>query len=317
MTEAKTEWYFIVNPRAGSGKTMSQWVPAEERLGKLGIPFITAYTDHKRHATALAYEAASEGYRKLVAVGGDGSVHEVFNGIMRWCDDNGVNPIEFTLGVAPIGSGNDWIKSLGVPHDMDEVVSLIARRSTAPMDVVCVKSDGGKKCYMANIGGAGFDSHVCKRVNLQKESGQRGKKIYLNALRVTMFTLKTINIRVTADDKLIFEGPAYSFALGNGRYSGSGMRQVPLAIMDDGILDVMIVPKVSLHTIIKQIPKLFNGTLNESKDVVMTRCRKLEIEPLDPASADIFELDGEIEGQLPISIEMDGRQINAVKGRGV
>ncbi len=314
MAETKTEWYFIVNPRAGSGKTMSQWVPAEERLSKLGIPYITAYTDHKRHATLLAYDAAEEGYRKIIAVGGDGSVHEVFNGIMRWCDEKGVNPMEFTLGVAPIGSGNDWIKSLGIPHDMDEVVSIIARGRTAPMDVVCVRSDGGKKCYMANIGGAGFDSHVCKRVNLQKESGARGKKIYLNALRITMFSLKSINIKVVADGDTIFEGAAYSFALGNGRYSGGGMRQVPLAIMDDGILDVTVVPRLPLTTMIKQIPRLFSGTLNESKEVIMARCKSLEITPMDQDSADIFELDGEIEGHLPISIEMDGRQINTIKG---
>lgn len=314
MAETKTEWYFIVNPRAGSGKTMYQWVPAEERLNKLGIPFITAYTDHKRHATALAYDAASEGYRRIVAVGGDGSVHEVFNGIMKWCDENGTDPMEFSLGVAPIGSGNDWIKSLGVPHDMDEVISLIARGKTAPIDVVCVRNNGGRRCYMANIGGAGFDSHVCKRVNLQKESGARGKKIYLKALWTTMFSLKSINIKVVADGNAIFEGAAYSFALGNGPYSGSGMRQVPLAVMDDGILDVMIVPRLPLSTLIKQIPRLFNGKLNESPDVVMAKCRSLEIIPLDQDSADIFELDGEIEGHLPISIDMDGRQINAIKG---
>lgn len=314
MTETKTEWYFIVNPRAGSGKTMYMWMPAENRIAKLGIPYVTAYTDHKRHATALAYDAANDGYRKIVAVGGDGSVHETFNGIMRWCDDHGADPSEFTLGVAPIGSGNDWIKSLGIPHDMDAMVSLIAKNSTAKMDVVGVKATSGKTCYMANIGGAGFDSHVCKRVNLQKESGARGKKIYLNALRQTMFSLKTINIKVLADDKEIFEGPIFSFALGNGRYSGSGMRQVPLAIMDDGLVDITIIPRIPILSMVKQLPRLYNGTIHESPEIVTARCRKLDIIPLDEDSADIFELDGEIEGQLPISIIMDGRQINVVKG---
>lgn len=314
MAETKTVWYFIVNPRAGSGKTMPLWVPAENKLTRLGIPYVTAYTDHKRHATTLAYDAAAEGYRKIIAVGGDGSVHETFNGIMRWCDDTGTSPEEFTLGVAPIGSGNDWIKSLNIPHDMDEVVRIIARGKTARMDVVKVNSAGGKKCYMANIGGAGFDSHVCKRVNIQKEGGARGKKIYLNALRHTMFSLKPISIKVVADGEKIFQGPAYSFALGNGRYSGSGMRQVPLAIMDDGILDVTIIPKMPMMTMLKQIPRLFNGTLNESRDVVMARCKTLEITPLNEESADIYELDGEIEGHLPIYIQMDGRQINVIKG---
>ena len=167
---------------------------------------------------------------------------------------------------------------------------------------------------MANIGGAGFDSHVCKRVNLQKESGARGSKIYLNALRQTLFSLKHINLRFVADDKVIYEGPIYSFALGNGRYSGSGMRQVPLAVIDDGILDLTIIPKMPLTTILRQIHRLYNGTLAESHDVIIARCKKLEVIPLDEDSADIFELDGEIEGQLPIYIEMDGRQIGVIKG---
>ena len=90
MSETKTEWYFIVNPRAGSGKTMSQWVPAEKLLEQKGVPFITAMTDHKKHAVELAREAAAAGYRRIAAVGGDGSLHEVLGGICAWCEENGV-----------------------------------------------------------------------------------------------------------------------------------------------------------------------------------------------------------------------------------
>ncbi len=314
MTETKTEWYFIVNPRAGSGKTMSEWIPAEHILDSLNIPFVTAYTSHKRHATALAHDAAAEGFRRFIAVGGDGSIHETFTGIMKWCDETGTDPGVFYIGVAPIGSGNDWIKTFNVPHDVGAVIDLIEANSYAKMDVVKVNSVGGKVSYMANIGGIGFDSHVCKVVNVQKESGKRGKLIYLNALRFTIFNIKAINIKIMADDKEVYSGPTYSVALGNGRYSGSGMRQVPLAIVDDGLLDVMVVPKIPVVKILRQIHRLFDGTLTESRDVIFARCKKLEIIPLDDASNDIIELDGEIEGRIPLSIVMDGRQINAIKG---
>ena len=314
MTEPKTEWFIIVNPRAGSGKTMSLWVPAEQRMQKLGIPFVTAMTDHKRHATTLAHDAASEGYRKILAVGGDGSLHETFSGIARYCDETGTPTEEFTLGVMPIGSGNDWIKSLDVPNDLDKVIDLVEKESVGVMDVVKVTGGGGKVCYMANVGGTGFDSHVCSRVNFQKEGGKRGKLIYLDALRYTITHISAISVKVIADSSTVFEGPCYSIALGNGRYSGSGMRQVPLATIDDGIVDYMIVPKAPLHALVKQIPKLFNGTVNESPLVISGRCSHLLIEPLDEQSEDIFELDGEIEGKLPMSIEMDGRRINVIKG---
>lgn len=315
MTESKTDCYFfIVNPRAGSGKTMFEWLPAERKLKRLGIPCDIAMTDHKRHATALAYEAASKGYRKIIAVGGDGSLHETFNGICRWCARTGTPTEEFLLGVVPIGSGNDWIRSLGVPNDTSEVVDLIRKNSVGVMDVVRVKSSGGRLAYMANIGGVGFDSHVCKRVNIQKESGRRGKMIYLNSLRYTIFNLKPVYISVVADGEVIFTGQCFSVALGNGRYSGSGMRQVPLAVMDDGLLDYAVIPKAPLVKVLKELPRLFSGTLNQSEYVISGKCRSLQIVPMDEQSADIFELDGEIEGLLPMSVEITGHQINVIKG---
>ena len=315
MTDSKADcYYFIVNPRAGSGKTMYEWLPAERRLKRLGIPCVIAMTDHKRHATALAQHAAAEGYRRIIAVGGDGSLHEVFNGICRWCAATGVPTEEFLIGVVPIGSGNDWIRSLGVPNDTTEVVDLISRNSCGSMDVMRVKSSGGRTAYMANIGGVGFDSHVCKRVNTQKESGRRGKMIYLNSLRYTIFNLKSIYISVVADGEVVFTGLSFSVAFGNGRYSGSGMRQVPLAVMDDGLLDYAIIPKAPLLKVVRELPRLFNGTLNQSEYVISGKCRSLQIVPMDEQSGDIFELDGEIEGWLPMSIEVTGHQIRVIKG---
>ncbi|MCQ2186738.1 MAG: diacylglycerol kinase family lipid kinase [Bacteroidales bacterium] len=314
MTETKTEWYFIVNPRAGSGKTMSEWVPAEHKMEKLGIRYVTAYTDYKRHAMGLAYDAAVEGYRHIVAVGGDGSIHEVMNGVAKFCDWTGTPTEDFYLGVMPIGSGNDWIKSLGVPHDVSDVVDLIKKESFTRMDVVQVNCADNKMSYMTNIGGIGFDPHVCKRVNMQKEAGMRGKRIYLNALYHTMRTLNTLNVKVIADGKTAYEGLIYSMALGNGKYSGSGMRQVPGAMFDDNLLDYTIIPKMPLGRMLKLLPHLFDGKITDSSSLICGRCTSLQVVPLDADSADIIELDGEIEGNLPISIEMANRQINVIKG---
>jgi len=314
MCTTKTEWYFIVNPHAGSGKTMSQWQPAEKLLKSLSIPFITALTSHKRHATVLAHDAAAEGYRRIVAVGGDGSIHEAFNGVMKWCDESGTDPSEFHIGVVPIGSGNDWIKTMHVPHDVSAVIDLIEKESFGRMDVIKVHSVGGKVTYMANIGGIGFDSHVCKNVNMQKESGRRGSMIYLNALRFAMLNTKSIRVKLIADGTEVFNGSAYSIALGNGRYCGSGMRQTPLATIDDGMLDVTIIPKLPLLTLMRKLPRLYDGTIIDVKDIIFARCKVLEVVPMDQNSNDIFELDGEIEGRLPLLIEADGRQINALKG---
>lgn len=316
MARIRKEWYIIVNPHAGSGKTMFQWIPAEKRLQELGIQFNTVFTTHKRHAEQLAAIAARQGYRRIMAVGGDGSIHEVFNGVVRWCEESGTDPSEFYLAVSPIGSGNDWIKAFGVPNDAFQVAELIAEESFSKQDIVKVVSDNGAKTtYMANIGGFGFDSHVCVRVNRQKEHGKRSNLIYVNALRYTIFHLHPVNVSFEADGKLIYSGKTLSMAMGTGPYSGGGMKQVCLADPSDGILDVLVVPKLSIGRILKEMPRLFKSTINESEYIYYLRCKTLKVIPLDDSSADVFELDGEIEGNLPLEISVLERQINVLCGK--
>lgn len=315
MSETKTSWYFIVNPRAGSGKTMSEWVPAERLLEAEGIPFVTAMTDHKKHAITLAREAAAEGYRRIAAVGGDGSLHEVLGGICSWCEETGTLPEDFYLAVIPIGSGNDWIKSCRVPDNVKEALALLMDGSFGWMDIIRGVSDGGKVHYMANCAGIGFDSHVCDRVNHQKERGMRGKMIYLNALRYTISHLKPISVLVREDGENVFSGEIFSLAAGNGPYSGGGMRQVPLAVNDDGLLDYMIVPKARLSSLVKEIPRLFAGTTHESSLIKSGHCQTLEIAPLNEDSADLIEYDGELEGRLPLILEVSAHRIHVLKGK--
>lgn len=313
MSVVKSEYYFIVNPRAGSGKTMSRWLPAEKRLQTLGVPFVTAMTDHKRHAMELAKNAARLGFRKIIAVGGDGSLHEVYNGICTWCSANGVPVEDFYLAVVPIGSGNDWIKTLGIPNDVDEALDAILLGEETEMDVIRMKNAAGKVLYMANVGGTGFDSHVCSIVNREKESGRRSRFIYLAALYNTVRNLRRINISCVADGEHVFSGECYSVAFGNGRYSGGGMRQVPSARIDDGLLDYMIVPKIPVRHILREVPRLFNGTLDKSQYVISGRCRSFSMMPMDRDSADIVELDGELVGNMPVSFEVTGHRIRAMK----
>ena len=338
MPSIQPDWYCIVNPHAGSGKTMPVWTLAEKQLTALSVPFKTTLTNYKFHATLLAREAAQHGYRKLLAVGGDGSVHEVLNGILQYCDAQGVPPEEFTLAVIPIGSGNDWIKSLGVPHDAKAVVELIASGSFVRQDVVRVEtavpegaadgaSDGAadgapdgasdaapdgasrRVCYMANVGGVGFDSHVCERVNILKDRGKRSRLIYLGALLQTLFSTRAFHTRIVADGSCVFEGEAYSVAFGNGRYSGGGMRQVPMSEIDDGLLDYMIVPKAPLLMILTQLPRLYNGTVNDSGLLLTGRCRDLEM-----TGDNIVEVDGEVVGGLPLRITLPGPQLRVLVG---
>ncbi|MBQ0150697.1 MAG: diacylglycerol kinase family lipid kinase [Bacteroidales bacterium] len=307
MPSIRNEWYCIVNPHAGSGKTMPEWETASDILRSKSVPFVEVLTSYRAHATKLAYEAAMDGFRRVMAVGGDGSVHEILNGIMRFCDDTHADPSDFTLTVIPIGSGNDWIKSLGLPRDKKKIISLISAGSFSRQDIVRVETASGR-CYMANIGGVGFDSEVCVTVNHQKDQGLRNRFIYLKSLILTILNLKRSRYTVVADGQTVFDGEGYSIAFGNGRYSGGGMRQVPLSEIDDGLLDFMIVPCVSLPRIARELPRLFNGHIDRATCLKMGKCREISVR-----GEGVVEVDGEVKGALPLHITMTGQQINVLK----
>ena len=315
MCETKTEWFIIVNPRAGSGKTLSGWSVAERLLREREVPFTCAFTHYKSHARELALQAAHDGYRKFITAGGDGSVHEMFSGILDFCLESGVPAGEFIMGNIPIGSGNDWLKSIGVPHDIAKVVGLVADGSFRMQDIVAVRTADGRTCCMANVGGTGFDSHVCERVNARKERGHRSRWIYVGALVMTILKLRRIRVEVSGDGEVIYSGPCFSLAFGNGCFSGGGMRQTADAAMDDGLVDVMVAPAVSVFRIMREVHRVFDGTTPQSTCLVYRQCRHVTVRPLDPRSADLMEVDGEIEGRLPVEVTVTGHKIGFVAPR--
>lgn len=315
MSETKSQWYVIVNPHAGSGKTMALWAEAEERMATLSIPYKAVMTNRKFHAKELAEEAAAVGYRRILAVGGDGSVHEVFTGVLDYAARSGIDPAEFYLGVIPIGSGNDWVRTTGVSHDVGKVVDLIAQESFMKQDIVLVETEGAVS-YMANIGGIGFDSHVCEKVNMLKDQGRRSKRIYYNALIHTAFRTKAFSAEVICDGRALYSGDIYSISIGNGRFSGGGMLQTPSALIDDGMLDIMVAPRMNLSKMVVILPRLLNGNIEKSDELHFASCREIVVRQLHSPHAIspemIVEVDGEIEGSLPLRASITGRQVNVL-----
>ena len=200
---------------------------------------------------------------------------------------------DFTLAVIPIGSGNDWIRIHNIDYNIADTVSLIRDNSFVLQDVVKVTAltppayDGGGTLsrehvsYMVNIGGVGFDARVCERVNGKKAGGKRSKLLYINALLYLLFHYESVPMAVYCDGDKVFEGKCFSVALGTGRYCGGGLRQTPCAEYDDGLLDYTIIPKTPLLKVVRELPRLFNGTLHQSEYVISGKCRSLQIVPMD------------------------------------
>lgn len=333
MNNTEDRWLVVVNVFAASRQAGAIWKKAATMMDDARVKYKAEYTGGGDNAEAIAVKACARGFRKFVSVGGDGTVHDVLNGICKYVfEDNASDASlsDFTIAVLPVGSGNDWVKSAKVPKDLYRAISLISAGRCCRQDVVKVSIiDNGfssdpsvtgavvNESYMVNIGGVGLDARVCEIVNHKKEQGYRGKKLYVSALFYCIRHRVPINARVFCDGKEIFDGRYLSMAFGIGKYSGGGMRQTPLAIMDDGLLDVTIIPDISLWTIAMKVPRLFTGTFHKVKILTQARCREVVILPYGQADAEPVEVDGEVIGRAPVRMTVLPEQINIISRGGL
>ena len=318
MKQKKDIWLIVVNVFAASKKAGELWRRAESLLKQEGISYECRYTGDSGNACRIAEDSAREGYRKFVAVGGDGTVHDVLNGIMYFVDSPELKTVrleDFYLAVLPMGSGNDWIKSLGIPRDVKNIVGLISSGSFGRQDVVKVslKDESGSPksvTYMANVGGVGIDADVCRIVNVNKKMGMSGKILYVKALIQCLMHRVPVVARVLCDGEEVYHGKYFSIAFGIGKYSGGGMRQTSDAVMDDGLLDMTIIPELGALTIAMKAPQLFTGTFSRIKQLVSKRGTKIEVIPDN--GRPYVEVDGEVIGTAPVCMEIMGQQINVL-----
>lgn len=318
MKQKKDIWLIVVNVFAASKKAGELWRRAESLLKQEGISYECRYTGDSGNACRIAEDSAREGYRKFVAVGGDGTVHDVLNGIMYFVDSPELKTVrleDFYLAVLPMGSGNDWIKSLGIPRDVKNIVGLISSGAFGCQDVVKVSliDEAGKPksvTYMANVGGVGIDADVCRIVNVNKKMGMSGKILYVKALIQCLMHRVPVVARVLCDGEEVYHGKYFSIAFGIGKYSGGGMRQTSDAVMDDGLLDMTIIPELGALTIAMKAPQLFTGTFSRIKQLVSKRGTKIEVIPDN--GRPYVEVDGEVIGTAPVCMEIMGQQINVL-----
>ena len=314
------QWIIIVNVYAASKKAGLLWRRAERLLKERGIAYQCRFTGTDGNACELARKASEQGFRNIVAVGGDGTVHDVLNGIMHYVDDAktagaDVSLDEFTLAVLPMGSGNDWIRSTGVPRSIRGAVSMLESESFIRQDIVrasILDPDGSAKSvtYMVNIGGAGIDADVCRVVNVNKKLGYKGKILYVIGLIRCLRKRVPVSVKVLCDGNLIYDGNIFSIAFGIGKYSGGGMRQTSDAALDDGLLDVTVIPDIPVGVIATKAHKLFTGSFTKVRELFVGRGRSVEIVP--ESVRPYVEVDGEVVGHAPVRFDVLPSQINVL-----
>ena len=293
-------WKVIVNPNAGSGRGRREWDEISKLLDEAGIQFSSAVSQFKYNSIDLVRQAWQEGYRKFIAVGGDGTIHEVVSGIMSMDRSNS----DVVLAVIPVGTGNDWGREWGVTTDHRLAVDIIAKGNTRVQDLAEVHSVRNGKDnirFMVNIGGLGFDANVCFKVDGYKDAGKTGGSLYVRGLLRAFFGYTNKRFKVVVDGSTLYEGPVFSTAFGIGRYSGGGMLQTPEALPDDGLLEVTVIKKIPKLKVIFSIKKLYSGDIYTIKQVIHTKGRQVHVESSPAAKV---EVDGEAIGLSPATVVM-------------
>lgn len=305
-------WFVIVNPVAGSGRGLIDFPQISRLLRNDDIRHDAVFTEHKHHATELTVTAANQGYRRIIVIGGDGTLNEVVNGLFI---QKAVEPCEILLAVIAVGTGNDWVRTFGIPQHYSEAIRAIREERSFLQDVGTVtytESHYTQTRYMANVAGLGFDAHVISTFNHLKIKGYKGGWMYLYSILKSYFRYKSSGARIWVDDEVVFNDLMFSLAIGICKYNGGGVQQLPNALADDGLLDLTIIRPVHWWHIVFRLKKLFNGDIYQIGHVIHAQGRKVRIEA---APSIQLETDGELMGGTPVEVNIRQRAIRVVVTR--
>ncbi|TMG56282.1 MAG: diacylglycerol kinase family lipid kinase [Chloroflexi bacterium] len=283
----------IINPAAGkgAGERMSRRIAEDFRAQGLKVDIVR--TPARDEAARLAREGAADGYRTIVAVGGDGTANEIANGLV------GSGAV---LALYPIGSGNDLARALGYPRRRRDVLKFLRGARRRSIDVGEVNGR-----VFVNAAGVGIDGHVAARVAaaIRVVGPTFG---YLAGALLGVATYRPQPMRVLVDGELR-SGRFLTVVAANGTHFGAGMRVAPDAVMDDGQLDVLLAGDLSRAASLVALAKLYRGTHIDGRTIVLRRARVVEIELERPLA---MELDGEVSSQSRLSIRIRPRALQVL-----
>ena len=306
---ARPKWFAVVNPVAGGGRALDAFPHISKLLRDNDIPVEPVFTEYKCHATELTVGAVNSGYRRIIVIGGDGTLHEVVNGLfIQKC----VRPDEISLAVIAVGTGNDWIRMFGITENIADTIRAIREGHTFLQDVGCVtyeEAHFSQSRYMANVAGIGLDADVIERYNHRRNKGRRGSLLYIWCLVRSFVRYRSTGVKVWVDDKLIYNNLLMSAAFGICQYNGGGIRQLPKAVADDGLLDITLIRPLYWWQVIFRLRKLFNGNIYSIGHVMHAQGREVRIESIPGVR---LEVDGEMLGGSPVTFTILHRAVRVV-----
>jgi diacylglycerol kinase (ATP) len=285
----------ILNPEAGSVKTVAAVVRRIRHLPDVEVRL----SKRKGDAVRFARAALRKGCEMIVAAGGDGTLNEVVNGI-------GATKSRVRLGLIPLGTGNDFARTLGLPTDLDEAIAVLAAGHTRAIDLIRVTSD--KVRHFVNVSAGGFSGLVDEKLTPAMKKTW-GPLAYLRSAVAALPQLRAYRTEVSLDKKKPLTLSLYNVVIANGRYVAAGRQIAPKASIDDGLLDIILIKERPAAELALLAAQMALGHHLSSKAIVFRRAAKVKV---NSRPGMWFNVDGELVGNEPTTFEVLPRALQFV-----
>ena len=282
----------IINPTAGRGRAGKQVPEIRRLLGAKAENWVWQHTQKRGDATKMAREAVEDGVRLVIAVGGDGTLHEVVNGVLG----SGA-----TVGLIPFGTGNDFARSLGLFGSLETACKAVTEGVVKHIDIGVIEGNGtGGKRHFLVLTGTGYDARTAQTVN-DGVKHLSGPLAYVWGAVLTLRTFEPFALTLTLDDQPPRKVQAMFASFANAETTGGGMKIAPGATVDDGFLDICLVETVSKPTLLYQLTQVFSGKHVGHPAVTMLRAKNIAVDANPPQP---LLIDGEVIGTTPATISL-------------
>lgn len=295
---AEQESKVVVNPVGSGGRVGRVWPQLQQVLRDSGLKFSVEMTERPWHAAEIARRALDQGFRHFVAVGGDGTVHEVLNGLVV---DGAIDP-EVSLSIVTGGTGCDLVRILGVPRDPVLAARAVVKGRLRRVDIGeihCQREGKPHHRYFVNVAGLGFDGEVCDRVN-RSSKAIGGTIPYLSNLVISLFAYRNKDVILRFDGQTQ-TGRYNSVVVCNGQYFGGGMWICPPAAPDDGIFDIVILKDLNNLEFLASVPRVYKGTHLSHPKVQTFQAREISVESRQRM---FIQAEGEVVGEAPATFRI-------------
>ena len=281
------KWFVIVNPTSGNGASKKKWPLIFKELVNQNFDFDFTITNYKTHAIEILHNALNKGYKNFISVGGDGTLHTIVNGILS---SGYKNISEITIGIIPIGTGNDWVKTYNISKDYKKAIEIIKHKKTIYQDIGKLElTETNEIIYFNNLAGIGFDGYVVNKVHKFKNLGFLA---YLIGAIVSLTSYKKTFLEIYFNNNVI-KDKTLMVLIGLCKYSGGGMQLTKDPDSTDGLFDISIIYKVNIIDILSNLSSLFNGKITNNKLVNNYKTDLIKVNVLDKENTYI-QADGEL-----------------------